>query len=71
MTRGGKRKGAGRPKGSVTTGMASTPPVHYRVTADQHHELATTGAKRGLSANMEAKRRAFPQRRADTRKGEP
>lgn len=62
MTRGGKRKGAGRPKGAVTTGMASTPPVHFRVSAAQHAELVAEGrkAKPKLSANAVAKKRTFP-----------
>lgn len=51
-----KKPGPGHP---VTTGMASTPPIHYRVSADQHADLTDAGAKRGLSANGEAKRRAF------------
>lgn len=64
MTRGGKRKGAGRPKGAVTTGMASTPPVHFRVSAAQHAELVAEGCKakpKKLSANAVAKVRCFPK----------
>lgn len=51
-----KKRGPGHP---VTTGMASTPPVHYRVSRDQYNELAMN--TRGLSPNQEAKRRAFPK----------
>lgn len=61
-TRGGSRPGAGRP---VTTGMASTPPIHYRVSAEQYDDLTREGKRRKLSPNQEAKRRAFacaPQR---------
>ena len=54
-----KRRGPGHP---VTTGMASTPPIHYRVSAEQHAELTAEGKKRRprLSANQVAKLRAFP-----------
>jgi len=65
-THGGARPNAGRPK---STGMASTPPVHYRVSADQRTELDKAGARRGLTGNAEAKRRAFP--RVPTRKETP
>lgn len=61
MTRGGKRPGAGRPKGATTTGMTKVPPIHFRVSADQHTELTKAGAARKpvLSASGEAKRRTF------------
>ena len=51
-----KKPGPGRP---VTTGMASTPPIHFRVTAAQHAELTKSSVRRGLSASGEAKRRAL------------
>ena len=60
MTRGGKRPGAGRPKGSKTTGSASVPPVFYRVSTEQRQELDTEGKRRGLTGNAVAKLRAFP-----------
>lgn len=55
---GGKRENAGRPE---TTGMASTPPIHFRVSAEQYADLAKAGKKRKprLSPNAEAKRRCF------------
>lgn len=56
---GGAREGAGAPE---TTGMAATPPIHYRVSAAQYADLEASGAKRKLSVNMEAKRRAFDGR---------
>lgn len=56
---GGARPNAGRPP---TTGMASTPPIHFRVTADQHRELVAEGkkAKPRLSPSQVAKKRTFP-----------
>lgn len=59
-----KKPGPGHP---VTTNMAATPPIHYRVSEAQHDELTKAGAKRNLSANQEAKRRAFPGRRRGRR----
>lgn len=56
-THGGARENAGRPS---TTGMASTPPIHYRVSADQYADLEAEGKRRKLSPNMVAKLRAFP-----------
>ena len=59
-THGGARKNAGAP---TTTGMASTPPVHFRVSAAQHAELVAEGRKakpKKLSANAVAKKRTFP-----------
>jgi len=56
-THGGARLNAGRPK---STGMTSTPPVHYRVSEKQRAELDKAGERRGISGNAEAKRRAFP-----------
>ena len=55
---GGARPNAGRPK---STGMASTPPVHYRVSAEQHAELKAEGKRRKLTVNQVAKLRAFPK----------
>lgn len=52
-----KKPGPGHP---VTTGMAATPPVHYRVTAAQRAELDREGKRRGISGNAVAKLRAFP-----------
>lgn len=60
MTRGGKRPGAGRPKGTATTGSASVPPVFYRVSSDQRLELDTEGKRRGITGNAVAKLRALP-----------
>lgn len=59
-----KKPGPGRP---VTTGMASTPPIHFRVTASQHAELTKSGARRGLSASGEAKRRTFARKDRNAR----
>lgn len=61
-----KKPGPGHP---VTTGMADTPPIHYRVTSEQHAELEAEARRlpkyRGkrLSASAVAKRRAFPATR--------
>lgn len=55
-----KKRGPGHP---VTTGMAETPPVHYRVSAQQRTELDTEGERKGISGNAVAKLRAFPVRR--------
>lgn len=52
-----KKPGPGHP---VTTGMAATSPVHYRVTAAQRAELDREGKRRGISGNLVAKLRAFP-----------
>lgn len=56
-----KKRKPGRPR---TTGSASTPPVFYRVSASQHAELTAEGKKLRpkLTANLAAKRRAFPQK---------
>jgi hypothetical protein len=51
-----KKRGPGHP---ITTGMASTPPIHFRVSASQHAELIREGRKARLSANQVAKRRCF------------
>ena len=51
-----RKRGPGHP---VTTGMASTPPIHFRVSAAQHAELTREGRKARLSANQVAKRRCF------------
>ena len=58
-TRGGRRPNAGRPS---STGMASTPPIHYRVSAAQYAELKAEGraSKPRLTPNAVAKARAFP-----------
>lgn len=58
-THGGARPNAGRPK---STGMASTPPVHYRVSAEQHAELKAEGraSRPRRTVNQVAKDRAFP-----------
>lgn len=74
MTRGGKRKGPGHP---VTTGMAKTPPIHYRVTPEQHAELVAEARKlpkvrrKYQSASAAAKLRAFPAVTAAERGGRP
>lgn len=60
-THGGSRPNAGRP---TTTGMQDTPPVHFRVTAEQRTELDTEGERKGISGNAVAKLRAFPPGRA-------
>ena len=54
-----KKRGPGHP---VTTGSASTPPVFYRVSAEQHAELKTEARKSRprRSVNQVAKDRAFP-----------
>lgn len=62
-----KKRGPGHP---TTTGSASTPPVFYRVSEDQRHELDREGKRRGLSGNQVAKLRAFPARRRSLHKGE-
>lgn len=56
---GGAREGAGAPE---TTGMASTPPVHYRVSAEQRAELSAEGRRHvpRLTPSAAAKYRAFP-----------
>lgn len=56
-----KKRGPGHP---TTTKSASTPPVFYRVSADQHTELRTEGrmSKPRRTANQVAKDRAFPAR---------
>jgi hypothetical protein len=53
-----KKRGPGHP---VTTGSASTPPVFYRVSAEQHAELKAEGRRRKLTVNQVAKLRAFPK----------
>jgi hypothetical protein len=68
-THGGARPNAGRP---ASTGMASTPPIHYRVSRAQYAELKAEGrtSKPRLTANAVAKRRAFPAPLGET-KGTP
>jgi hypothetical protein len=55
-----KKRKPGHP---ITTGSASTPPVFYRVSEDQHAELKAEGKRRKLSPNQVAKLRAFPKDR--------
>jgi len=56
--RGGRRPGAGRP---VSTESKSTPPISYRVSAEQRRELEQEAKRLALSGpNEAAKRRAFP-----------
>jgi hypothetical protein len=55
-----KKRKPGHP---VTTGSASTPPVFYRVSEDQHAELKAEGKRRKLSPNQVAKLRAFKKER--------
>jgi hypothetical protein len=54
-----KKRGPGHP---ITTGSASTPPVFYRVSAEQHAELKAEGraSKPRRTPNAVAKERAFP-----------
>lgn len=52
-----RKRGPGHP---VTTGSKSTPPVSYRVSADQHAELTREGCRTKRTANQVAKDRAFP-----------
>jgi hypothetical protein len=70
-THGGARPNAGRPK---STGMASTPPIHYRVSRAQYAELKAEGraSKPRLGVNAVAKLRAFPAAPlGKTTKGQP
>lgn len=63
MPRKRKRKnapGAGRPRGSTTTGSDATKRVVYRVSTAQRAELDAEGATVGVSGDLAAKRRAFP-----------
>lgn len=52
-THGGKRKGAGRPATGSTL-------ISFRVSNAQLGDLTTAGKRRGLTANLEAKARCFP-----------
>jgi hypothetical protein len=63
-----RRKGPGHP---ITTRSASTPPVFYRVSADQHAELRREGRaqKPRITVNEAAKRRAFPPNTGGTAAG--
>lgn len=52
-----KNPGPGRP---VSTNSAANPIIRFRVSDEQLADLKQKGANRGLTANLEAKRRAFP-----------
>lgn len=61
MTRGGKRPGAGRPKGSTTTNSTTTTPVYFRLTKAQRNDLDSISNKPNLfakAATLAAVRRA-------------
>lgn len=50
-----KRRGPGRPKGSVTTGSDSTKRVVFRLGTVERAALDARGAARGVSGDVEAK----------------
>jgi len=54
------KRGPGRTRGSITTGSESTKRVVYRVSSAQRAELEAEGKALGISGDLVAKRRAFP-----------
>ncbi|HEY6875573.1 MAG TPA: hypothetical protein VI384_04365 [Candidatus Dormibacteraeota bacterium] len=51
-----RRRGPGRPRGSITTGARGTAPVQFRLGAAERAALDARGEKRGVSGDVEAKR---------------
>lgn len=47
-----KKPGPGHP---VTTGMAKTPPIHFRLSKDAYRSLKAYGKQQGLSPSLTAK----------------